>query len=353
MSNSHGSGQYIVKQIVLISLLWLAASCSQPEQQEFKTKILSFGTYIDVTLADIEPQQARQAIDRIESQLDIMHDNWHAWRPSAITRLNTQLQSGQTFTINPDIRPLVVQSKQLYQNSLGYFNPAIGKLIELWGFYSDEPENNRQLPSDARIKELVTSNPSMDDILLADQTSAKGTNPDLQIDFGGYAKGFGVEQLIEQLQANGIENALINAGGDIKGIGSNHGRPWRIAIEDPQSGQPLGWLELKSGESIFSSGDYIRFFELNGIRYHHIIDPATGYPSIRAHGVTVIAHDAAVADAAATALMVAPKQDWLKIKEKMALSHLLIVDRDGKLYCDKAFADRLHLIGNRHLQLLQ
>jgi len=335
---------------VVISLCSLIA-CTDPVEPVHKTKILSFGTYVDVSISGVNKQQASIAIQRIEQELDYMHQQWHAWRPSSITQLNAQLQSQKEFQIQPDLLPLLIQSKLLYRRSNGYFNPAIGKLIELWGFYKDDPQSNLLIPETKAIESLLNSSPNMDDIIIQDNL-VRGSNPHIQIDFGGYAKGFGVEQLVKQLRANNISNALINAGGDIKAIGSVINRPWKIAIQNPHNSSPLGWVNLNSNESIFSSGDYQRFFEYQGKRYHHIINPKTGYPSSNAKAVTVITEDAAEADAAATALMVAPKAEWFSLAKKLQLDHVLIVDSSGKLYCDDLFAKRLQLVEQQQLNLL-
>jgi thiamine biosynthesis lipoprotein len=332
-----------VKHLLLIFLCILALSgCEKSSNQVHVRQITSFGTTVEVTLSAVSASDADQALDTIEQELNYMHEQWHAWRPSSITRLNKQLQSGQPFSVDEQLLPLLNQSKELYSKSLTYFNPAIGKLIELWGFYQDNPQITASLPPETMINQLVLSNPNMDHIVISDY-QVRGTNSDIQLDFGGYAKGYGVQQLIEQLRAQGISNAMVNAGGDIKVIGKRQERNWRVAIDDPYQEQPLGWLYMESGESIFSSGDYRRFFEVDGKRYHHIIDPNTGYPTEQARAATVIADDPAVADAAATALMVAPQSDWLRIMQNMGLKHILIVTNDGTLHCDQGFAERLTL----------
>lgn len=343
-----------MKRISILSCLcWiiLCSGCTQPETDVHVRQVVSFGTTIEVTLAGVTEQDANTVLMAVEEQLHYMHEQWHAWRPSSITRLNEDLQSGKVFQLSDDLLPLIEQSKQLYQLSLTYFNPAIGKLIELWGFYQDDPQQNKSLPSESAIRELLISNPNMNDIKLSGNT-ARGINKDIQLDFGGYAKGYGVEQLILQLQQSGIQHAMVNAGGDIKVIGQRLSRPWKVAIEDPHLKTALGWIYLKSGESVFSSGDYRRYFELEGQRYHHIIDPETGYPTSHAVGATVIAENGALADAAATALMVAPMTDWMKLKQSMGLKHILVVARDGTLYCDPQLAQRLNLLTNKTLQIL-
>ena len=315
-------------------------ACSKPPET-FERRVLSFGTLIDVTLSGVSEQQADIALTQIESELNVMHDRWHAWRPSNLMQLNAQLQAGVPFTVDDDLLPLVEQSKRLSEASKGYFNPAIGKLVGLWGFHRDNPEQNTGIPDEDALQQLVISNPSMSDILI-EGNQLTGKNKDIHLDFGGYAKGYGLEVLVELLRSQQIDNALINAGGDIKGIGSVGGRPWKIAIRHPIKSEPIAWLELQSGESIFTSGDYQRQFEYEGKRYHHIIDPSTGYPSTHARAVTVIHPDAATADAAATALMVAPKEDWLEVARSLKLHHFLIIDSSLNIYTDSALLKRLH-----------
>jgi thiamine biosynthesis lipoprotein len=330
-------------RLVCLSLLFLIiTACQKPVEGTYKRQLLSFGTQIEITLYDVERDKADQAIKQIEQQLDVMHNQWHAWRRSSVTKLNEQLQAGKSFEAEPGVLPLLIESKDLFIKTKGLFNPAVGKLIELWGFYSDNPGKSASIPPLESIQKLVTSNPTMLDIII-EGNILKGTNADLQIDFGGYAKGYGVDRLVEQLKKNNIHNALINAGGDIRAIGHPGNRAWKIAIQHPTKQQALGWIELEDDESVFSSGDYRRNFTQAGKIYHHIIDPRTGFPSQHAKAVTVIHNNGAVADASATALMVAEKSEWLEIAKNIGLKHLLVVDRDGQLYSDVLFAKRLHL----------
>lgn len=334
-----------MKKLHTLLICLLLSACAEEPSPIYKAKVLSFGTYVDVTLYGIEEQRAKLAIQRVEEQLNYMHEQWHAWRPSSITEMNQKLRSGEPFIIDKNMLPLIKQSKLLYSSSNGYFNPAIGELIEMWGFYRDDPQANKSIPDASAVQAFIADLPTMDDVHI-DELNAYGTNHRLQLDFGGYAKGYGVEQLIRYLRENDIENALINAGGDIKGIGSVGDRAWKIAIKTPVTGIPLAWLELNDNESIFSSGTYIRYFEHQGKRIHHIINPKTGFPSEGPSATTVITTDAAIADAAATALMIAPQDEWMEIAKQMGLKHFLIIDPSGTLYCDDLFAKRLQLITN-------
>lgn len=337
---------------LLFSYVLTVLTGCQQDDAIYKRQILSFGTQIEVTLYGIDPVQADRAILQIEKELDVMHQQWHAWQKGTLTELNQKLISGIAFEADPAILPLIIESQQLYLKSKGLFNPAIGKLIELWGFYRDNPEDNTLIPNASEIKRLIVSNPNMSDILIHGNILT-GTNPDLQIDLGGYAKGYGVDRLIEHLKKQGIDNALINAGGDLGAIGQPGTRAWKIAIQDPNNNQPLAWLELMNGESVFSSGNYQRNFKKGGRTYHHIIDPRSGYPSEQAKAVTVVHKIGAIADAAATALMVASANEWFEIAKSMGLKHFLIIGENGQLYADSKFAKRLHLIENtRNIEII-
>ena len=332
----------IIRISGILLLLISITSCQPQPEKPFQRQIISFGTTVDVTLYGVTQEKADKAIDQIEEQLNIMHSRWHAWRKSSLTKLNQQLISGLPFKADDGILPLVKESQLLYVQTHGLFNPAIGKLIELWGFYKDNPQDNKSIPPDEKIQLLLKSNPNMSDIQITGNI-VKGNNSDLQLDFGGYAKGYGVDRLVEQLQEQGIQNALINAGGDLRAIGSPGNRAWKIAIQHPEQEEALGWLALNGDESVFSSGNYQRTFSKDGKNYHHIIDPKTGYPSDHAVAATVIHNNGAIADATATALMVASADQWLTIAKNTGLKHFMVIDKDGQLYGDQLLAERLIL----------
>ncbi|MCP3675841.1 MAG: FAD:protein FMN transferase, partial [Gammaproteobacteria bacterium] len=224
--------QQLTKLVFFITVLQVISACQQPSKEFTQRRILSFGTHVDVTLYGVEQPKADAAILEIENQLDYMHNQWHAWRKSSLTKLNEKLVSGVPFKADAKLLPLLIESKELYLKTKGLYNPAIGKLIQLWGFYSDNPEKNNNIPPAEKIQQLLNSNPNMSHVSINGEI-VLGSNTDLQLDLGGYAKGYGVDRLVEQLKSQGIYNALVNAGGDLRAIGSPGDRSWTIAIQDP------------------------------------------------------------------------------------------------------------------------
>ena len=321
----------------LLALLALAGCTRQAPEHHHR--FLGFGTLVEVTVYDTDAETAARAFAVLEEDFALMHATWHAWEPGALGRVNQNLSTGGEFTVNPVIRPLIVEGAELSRRSRGLFNPAIGKLIALWGFQSDE-RGDAPPPSPEAVAELLAEHPSMDDLVL-DGLTLHSTNPAVRLDFGAFAKGRGVDMGIERLRELGIANAIINAGGDLRAIGRHGKRPWRIGVRHPRGEGLLAALEVEGDQSVFTSGDYERYFEFDGRRYHHILDPRTGFPAQGSTSVTVIHREAAIADAAATALFVAGPQDWPLIARDMGVDQVMLVDTDGVVHMTPAMAERV------------
>ena len=164
------------------------------------------------------------------------------------------------------------------------------------------------------------------------------------LNFGAFAKGYAIKLGIKQLQTLGIDNAIINAGGDLSVIGQHGNRAWNIGIRHPRENSVLASVEVKNDESVFTSGDYERFYIYQSKRYHHILNPKTGYPTDDAQSVTVIHSDAGRADAAATALFVAGSKNWQTIAKSMGIRHVMLVDAEGNIQLTPAMEKRIKFL---------
>ncbi len=326
------------RRLALPLLILLLAACT-PAPPEHRDSQLVFGTLVDVTLYGTDAATAQKAFRQLRQDFELMHFMWHPWKPGPVGRTNELLALQAPFSGNPSILPLIERSLPLSQASEHLFNPAIGKLIALWGFHSDEPPQGP--PPDPRaIAELVAADPKLEDIEIRGVVM-RGTNPAVKLDFGAVAKGLAIDRGIEALQALGVAHAVINAGGDLKVIGRHGDRPWRVGIRNPRGEGVLAVLDVHDGEAVFTSGDYERYFTWEGKRYHHILDPRTGYPAEGTRSVTVIHTDGATADAAATALFVAGPDDWPRIAQRMGIDQVLLVDADGVFHLTPKMQARL------------
>jgi len=333
----------MTEQLTRLGCLLLALAiggCGQPKDPVFHDQFFAFGTLIEISLYGVDAQLAESISEEIEQEFMGMHASWHAWQPSVLSSLNDHLSRLEPTTTDSSILPLLGEAGRLSQQSGGLFNPVIGNLIALWGFH-DNPLPVGTLPDGAAIKDLVEQAPTVSDITIGDDLITS-VNPSAAYDLGGFAKGYAIDLAINRLRASGIENAIINAGGDLRVIGQHGNRPWRIGIRHPRESRILASIEVSGDTSVFTSGDYERFFEVDGKRYHHIIDPRTGYPARSTTSVTVIHSDAATADAATTALFVAGPDQWLATARNMGIRYVMLIDKQGTIHMNPAMQSRIH-----------
>jgi len=323
-------------------ILLLTACSNEPETRQ--AKFYAFGTEIDVSLYNANSDTANNTIDVLEHTFSTVNNTWHAWQPSTLTTINAAIAQGKSIDVTADVAQLITLAKTFAQNSHHLFNPAAGKLFELWGFHQDNWFESHPPPSDADIAPWLNSNPTMDDIHINGNTLSSD-NTHVKLGFGGFAKGYAVDTAIEALKQQGISDAIINIGGDLRAIGSHGKRPWIIGIRHPRQNGMIASIALQNDESVFTSGDYERFFQYEGKRYAHILDPRTGQPAQQATSVTVLHANASLADAAATALFVSG-DNWPTIAASMNIDHVMLVRPDGDIELSPLMEKRIRLIGN-------
>ncbi len=325
--------------LLLIATLGLTA-CSETPPQVHKAKLFTLGTLIDVSVLHQDEAAAQQAVTIVETELATIHRQWHAWRDSPLTQINQQLAQGKIVTIDSTSHHFLQQAQTLAANSDQLFNPTIGSLVAQWGFHSDDRPDGAP-PAKERIDAALKQAPSMANITLT-KTTLASNNSAVQFDFGAVGKGYAIDRAVTQLKLAGIKNAIVNAGGDLRAIGSKGDHPWRIGVRHPTQAGVIASIEIDGDESVFTSGNYERFFDFDGIRYHHIIDPRNGYPANDAVSVTVIHNNAATADAAATALFIAGTTQWPQIARQMGIDEVILIGNDLTIYMTKKMAQRIH-----------
>lgn len=330
-----------MRWLILLSVL-LLTGCSQ--QQIYSQESYVFGTRVEITIYGVPQALAERVSAQVLRDFDEMHHTLHAWEPGALARMNGifALAPAQA-AIAPGMIPIIQDATRYSVQSGGLFNPAIGHLIQLWGFQSDHFES--KLPDPARIKEWVAANPRMQDIVV-DGILFHSTNSAVRLDLGGYAKGYALDMAAAYLRSQGIKNALINIGGNIIAIGQHGDRPWRVGIQHPRKPSPIALLDLRDGEALGTSGDYQRYFELNGQRYCHIIDPHTGWPAQGVQAVTVLippgSHAGTLSDVASKPIFIAGVAGWQTAAQKMGVNDVMLIDAHGKLHVTATMQKRLN-----------
>jgi thiamine biosynthesis lipoprotein len=339
----------IIRQFAafLAVIAYMAVSACSPhqnQQQEYQYSIFTFGTLLDITLYGSSANQAEQAFQQLQQDFDRYHDQWSPWTRGELAQLNQAIESTNTeVTVSENLLPLIEESIRLSKNTDNLFNPAIGKLINLWQFHRYQEDDIAPPPAGA-IAELVQQNPTMSDLEFTASNRMLNHNAAVLLNFGAYAKGYGIELALSTLKRFGIENAVINAGGDLAVIGQHGDRKWNIGIKHPRSDSILASIEVNPDESVFTSGDYERVYYYQGKRYHHILDPRTGYPTQDSQSVTVLHERPAVADAMATALFVAGRDQWFEIARKNRLKYVMLIDGDGNIHLTPDMQQRIKFI---------
>ena len=329
--------------LILLALLCLTA-CGRTPLQEQQAYV--FGTRVEVIVVSDDPEQGRQAIAAVLREFDRLHRAYHAWQPSELTALNEAIAAGKSYTVTPELAALVGEAQQLSRQGDYLFDPGIGQLIGLWGFQADEFK--AELPAPAAIKAWLAKKPSIADISIRDNTISS-RNRNVALDFGGYLKGVALDRAAAILRAQGINNALINIGGNVMALGSKEGKKWRVGIQHPRQPGPLATIALEDGEAIGTSGDYQRFFEVDGKRYAHLLDPRSGYPADHTEAVTVLIpagpKAGTLSDATSKPIFVAGDENWRAMAKKMEIGLVLRVDRNAQIFVTEALHQRLEFIG--------
>jgi thiamine biosynthesis lipoprotein len=325
----------------LFPAMLIAACGKAPEVYQQESYV--FGTRVEILIYGEPEAHARAAGNSVLREFDRLHHMLHAWQPSELTILNEAIAIGrQDVPVSPELAHILVDAQQIAAQGEDLFNPAIGKLISLWGFQSDEFKP--VIPPQAEIEALVKAHPSMSDLTIRDNRISS-RNRAVQIDLGGYAKGYALDQAAAILHQQGVGNALINIGGNVMALGSKGDKPWRVGIQHPRQPAALASLALRDGEAIGTSGDYQRYFEVDGKRYAHLLDPRNGAPAMQTQAVSILitpqANAGMLSDASSKPLFISGPDDWLRLAHKLGISHALRVDADGQIVATAALLKRL------------
>ncbi len=298
-----------------------------------------FGTLVDVSIRDATPGKADQALADLGAYLSKVNREWNAWKPGALSRLNAAIARGEPAPVEGGLARLMGDAQLLQRRSAGLFNPAIGQAVGLWGLHSDA-RPRRESPALAQLERVLAAAPSLDDLSVNDGLLSS-RNPAVQLDLGSYAKGHALGQGMDLLRSAGVDDAMIEAGGDLCTLGGR----WAVGVRHPQARGSIARLETGDREVLFTSGSYGRHLEDIGRRFAHILDPRTGLPVEGIASATVLHGDGALADAASTALVVAGPERWPEAAAAMGIEHAMVVDARGRVQLTAPMAERVGLSG--------
>lgn len=339
------------RAVILSAVLLLCQGC-QPGSRDFRHQYYAFGTLVTIDFYNVDSRSNDAAIASIEARIKYIDRNWYPWRertdagPGELQRINAAIAAGTSIEVTPMLADLLRRASALELASGGKFNPAIGHLTELWGF-NDMASLRASPPAAADVRNWLSASVSSAS-LEWHGNRLRSNSPKLLLDLGGIAKGSILEQFRQISHDAGIDNAIIDLGGDLTVLGGVRGRSAKIGIRSPRSDGILAWLEVGDGETVVTSGDYERFFEYRGRRYQHVLDPRSGYPVEHTISATVVHEDAVLADAAATALLVAGPGEFDQLCASLGLADALIVGASGDLRLTRGMEKRLNWTETQH-----
>ncbi|NLL04230.1 MAG: FAD:protein FMN transferase [Clostridiaceae bacterium] len=332
--------EFILFVIVLVTIS--VSACDKLETQfdknstnvPYENEDFAMGTIISQRIYDNNAEEiSKKVMDKIREIEDKMTINKSG---GEIDKLNAS--AGIDFVeLNEDAIYVLEKAKEFSKISNGAFDVMVGPLVKEWGVFSDNPS----IPSAKKIEDLLSLVNYEDVIIDKSISKAKLRKKSQVVDLGGIAKGFAGDKAIELYREHKVNSAFINIGGNIVLLGSKpDGSLWKVGVRNPTGpeGTYIGVISAKD-KAIVSSGDYQRYFEKDGVRYHHIIDPRTGYPADSGLiGTTVISDLSIDADALSTATFVLGLEKGMDLIEELEGVEAVFITKDKKIYITKGLS---------------
>lgn len=316
----------------LLAALALAACDRPPPDPTVRLTGATMGTSYDLKLVPAPGQTVPAGLQaRVEEILVRINRQMSTYDPdSELSRFNRNPDT-DWIAASPELQQVIAEGLRIGELSGGIFDITVGPLVNLWGF-GPEPRRD-EVPSAATIARARERVGYWHLHARAEPPALKKDRADLYVDLSAIAKGYGVDRMAALIDATGVGNYLVSIGGEIRARGRNgRGEPWTIAIEKPVAGQRSVERLIRLGErAVSTSGDYRNFFEQNGRRYSHVINPRTGWPVPQTlASVTVISDRSMVADATATTLLAAgPELGFQLASEHHLAAFFMLINPDG------------------------
>lgn len=311
-------------------LLCLLLSGCVGRSAEYSNRIYSMDTVVDLTAFGPE---AKAAVAAAEAEIYRLEALWSVgYADSDISHINRD----GIASVSEETAVLVSDALELYGETGGLFNIAVYPIVDAWGFYSGE----HRVPDPGELETLLAiTDPTG---IIVDRDSVALSAEGMAIDLGGIAKGYASAAAADAMRAAGIRSGILSLGGNVYAIGTKpDGTPWRVGVQDPSDTASLVGIISMEDEAAVTSGAYQRFFEENGVIYHHIIDPRTGRPSDSGlASVTVVMADAMRADAYSTALFIMGKEAALSFWRETGGFELVLVEASGAVTITDGLRDR-------------
>jgi thiamine biosynthesis lipoprotein len=343
--------KYRIKSVLLVIAALVAAltGCSR-RTDVFESRLDVLGTFAQVSIAGLTPEQAGEATRHAEEVLTSLdHIGYTFGTSGELKRMNEALAKGRTIAVSDEMIELLEKSRQLSLASGGLFNPAAGELTALWEFHCDREACDTPPPYPDEVQALVEEKlarelehaPTMEDIVVRGHRVST-RNRHVRLEFGDIIRGLALDLGIRSLRQAGADDAMIDIGGSVHTTGMRGDHAWWIGIPDATGRHLIGSIETTDNESVVTVRALDTSFGKEDLVYRRIVDPRTGKPVHEIRSVTVAHNSAMVANAAATAFIIAGTRDWKHVADRMDVHALLLITQDGTIYTSPAIDHRIH-----------
>ena len=313
-------------------LLTLCSLAGAARAEWFQREEAIMGTRVAVELWSEDAGLAARAMDAVIAEMRRTDELMSTYKPqSQLSAVNAHAFE-RPVQVDPEIIEVVSRSFEFSRLSNGAFDVTYASV----GYLYDYREHRR--PSDEQVAAALPGVDYRQVQVDRERNAIRFLRPGMRIDLGGIAKGYAVDRCIELLRGLGIEHAMVNAGGDTRLLGDRRGKPWIVGIRDPRAeGRMVTRLPLED-EAISTSGDYERYFEEDGVRYHHILVPGTGQSAGGIRSATIIGPDATLTDGLSTTVFVLGVERGMELVSRLPEVEAVIVDEDGRIYYSDGLA---------------
>lgn len=303
----------------------------------------TMGTLMTLTAWAEDDAAVVKAFDEVFAEFDRIDALMTTWTDdSDVSRINAAAGDGKPVKVSREVILVLERSLAASKQSNGAFDVTVGAFAGVWKFDEDKDDT---IPDAALVKERLALVGWKDLVVDAKKGTARLKRKGQRITLGGIAKGYAVDRGVAMLRKAGLVDFIVQAGGDMYAAGKRGNRFWRVGIRDPRGGREDFFAFAEVADRTFStSGDYERFVVKDGVRYHHILDPATGYPAMKCRSVTVMAKDALTADSLSKAFFILGPEAGMKMVEELADVEAVFVGADNKVTVSSGLVDRMKIV---------
>jgi len=344
----HQPRWFLMWLIGLLTVFVASSAGCQPQTGGWAEKSQTvLGTHSQIRLYSEQQQLGEQALYEAFARVEEIEERMSAWAPDSQVATINRKAGEEAVSVTDDVRFVIETGLAYHEKTDGQFHIGLGTLTELWGISTDRP----RIPTREEIEKKL-ANIDIETIQLSGQEIFI-SEPGTAIDLGGIAKGYAVDEAVRVLRDLEIDSGFVNFGGDVYALGNKpDGTPWSVGIKEPIPGsaQLLGRVQVES-RSVVTSGDYERYVpdQENGERFHHILDPETGYPTDNnLSSVTVVADTTLEADILATASFVMGLEEGLRHIESIPRTEAIFVTKENRVMVTPGLTEHFELMNDEY-----